>query len=77
MKNSAFFGALASRGTDYEMNGGQAARMAYDILFHGKKPCDIPLESGGYEELFLNKKILFFIPKTRFLGLNDIFGMGG
>jgi putative ABC transport system substrate-binding protein len=58
MKNSAKFGALASRGTDYEYNGLQAARMAYEIIFNYKKPYDIPLEIGGYEEIFVNRSIM-------------------
>lgn len=55
MKNSAHFGALASRGTDYEENGRQAARMAYDILINNKNPYEIPLESGGYKDIYLNQ----------------------
>ncbi len=58
MKNSAEFGALASRGPDYEYNGKQAARMAYEILFNHKKPYDISLEMGGFEEIFVNRSVM-------------------
>lgn len=58
MKNSAQFGALASRGTDYELNGVQAARMAYDIIFNNKKPSGIALETGGFEDIFVNRSIM-------------------
>jgi len=52
------FGALASRGIDYEQSGHQAARIALQILMHDKKPSDLPIACAENSKIFINQDTL-------------------
>lgn len=50
-------GALMARGVDYFESGRQAATCAQEVLMHGKKPHDIPLQSPKKSTIFVNKTV--------------------
>lgn len=68
LKEGAFFGALASRGTDYNEDGKQAAHYLYEILINNKNASQMPLTINTYEKIYINqettKKIDFVLPNN-------------
>lgn len=52
------YGALAARGVDYRASGEQVANFAYEILVHGKKPYELPIEQAASEKIYINKATL-------------------
>ncbi len=58
------FGALASRGVDYNAGGKQAAQIAYKVIVEGKKPYDLPVEQAKSEQIFINQATLNLLGLT-------------
>lgn len=52
------YGALASRGVDYQSIGQQSARIAFEVLTGTKKPYELAIEGQKDSRIFVNKERL-------------------